>query len=259
MNNQSAIHGRGIIEDHVLGLTKISQLDLNSLKRNSFSHRMFALSVALVASMATAIIIHSGYSGYQQAHSSQARMINEVPTGANSHEQVTKAALMGRKLHLSEVIASKYKLEGDYALKVVNSVFLESHKADLEPELVLGLIGVESSFKKNSRSGYGAQGLTQVVKRVWKSKFEHIKGDTTIEDDVRIGVEILKEYKDKSKGNLRLALQKYNGTAKDTTNKYSNKVFKEHEFFLGVSLDSKKIAAKAKDMASDSISRQYGV
>lgn len=116
--------------------------------------------------------------------------------------------------------------------EIVLTSVIEAEKKDLSPALLLSLIGVESTFKPTARSGMGAIGLTQVIPKWHPEKIQKIgtaKNLQTIRGGIVVGVEVLSEYLEKAKGNMRVALQMYNGALGDKTNKYSKKVFADME------------------------------
>ena len=57
----------------------------------------------------------------------------------------------------------KSKTEGHERIEFLQTVWYESRRAGLEPALVLGLVQVESGFRKYAISGAGARGYTQVM------------------------------------------------------------------------------------------------
>lgn len=94
----------------------------------------------------------------------------------------------------------------------LSTVHYEATRAGLEPELVLGLIEVESGFKKYAVSRVGARGYMQVMP-FWVKEIgapEHNLFHLRI--NLRYGCTILRHYLDMEKGNLFRALGRYNGS-----------------------------------------------
>ena len=95
----------------------------------------------------------------------------------------------------------------------LRTLWYESRRAGLEPALVLGLIQVESGFRKYAISKAGARGYMQVMP-FWTrtigdgqpSKLFHMQ------TNLRYGCAILRMYIDMERGNLFLALGRYNGS-----------------------------------------------
>jgi soluble lytic murein transglycosylase-like protein len=95
----------------------------------------------------------------------------------------------------------------------LQTVWYESQRAGLEPSLVLGLIQVESGFRKFAISSAGARGYTQVMP-FWTRVLA--EGDASVlfqaQTNLRFGCVILRHYLNVEEGNLFLALGRYNGS-----------------------------------------------
>jgi soluble lytic murein transglycosylase-like protein len=94
----------------------------------------------------------------------------------------------------------------------LKSVHYEASRAGLDPQLVLGLIQVESGFKKYAVSAAGARGFMQVMP-FWV-KLIGARGDDLFDmrKNIRYGCVILRHYLDLEKGDLYRALGRYNGS-----------------------------------------------
>lgn len=97
-------------------------------------------------------------------------------------------------------------------LQLLRLVHAEARRADLDPELVLAVIQVESNFDRFAISRSGAQGLMQVMP-FWLKEIGH-PDDNLFQPrtNLRLGCTILRYYLDKEKGNLPRALARYNGS-----------------------------------------------
>jgi soluble lytic murein transglycosylase-like protein len=100
----------------------------------------------------------------------------------------------------------------NYRLDLLKAVHYEAIRAGLEPELVLGLIEVESGFRKYAVSSVGARGLMQVMP-FWVKQI----GDTEhnlfhLRTNLRYGCTILRHYLNIENGDLFRALGRYNGS-----------------------------------------------
>lgn len=99
-----------------------------------------------------------------------------------------------------------------YRMDFLKTVHYEATRAGLDPELVLGLIEVESGFKKYAVSSAGARGYMQVMP-FWTREIgtkEHNLFHLRI--NLRYGCTILRYYLDIEKGDLYRALGRYNGS-----------------------------------------------
>lgn len=97
-------------------------------------------------------------------------------------------------------------------LHLLKLIHAESRRADLQPELVMAVIEIESGFDRWAISRVGARGLMQVMP-FWLKEIGR-PGDNlfNIETNLRMGCTILRHYLDKEKGNLVRALGRYNGS-----------------------------------------------
>ncbi|PRC91385.1 lytic transglycosylase domain-containing protein [Solimicrobium silvestre] len=98
-------------------------------------------------------------------------------------------------------------------IEFLETTWYESKRAGLDPAMVLGLIQVESAFRKYATSVVGARGLMQVMP-FWS----RVIGDSDAQKlfnmatNLRYGCSILRMYIDMEGGNLYMALGRYNGS-----------------------------------------------
>lgn len=145
----------------------------------------------------------------------------------------------GAQKELSKMIAATYKVPYKTAALIVAKSVVESKKHSIDPLLVLALIGQESSFNKNAESGYGAQGVMQVVPRFHEKTMKKLGvpdiAEASVGKQIEVGMVVFKEFlgPDKAKP-VEIALQHYNqgGNAKiDPTLKYATGVLNKREGF----------------------------
>ena len=93
------------------------------------------------------------------------------------------------------------------------TVWYESKRAGLDVALVLGLIQVESNFRKFAISSAGARGYMQVMP-FWTRLIGDGDAGTLfhMQTNLRFGCVILRHYLDTENGDLFLALGRYNGS-----------------------------------------------
>jgi soluble lytic murein transglycosylase-like protein len=96
--------------------------------------------------------------------------------------------------------------------ELLKTVHHEAMRAGLDPQLVLGLMEVESGFRKYAISSAGARGYMQVMP-FWV-KLLGRPGDNLFHArlNVRYGCVILRHYLDIEKGDYYRALGRYNGS-----------------------------------------------
>lgn len=99
-----------------------------------------------------------------------------------------------------------------YREDFLRSVHYEATRAGLDPQLVMGLIQVESGFKKYAVSSVGARGYMQVMP-FWVRTVGNADDNLFhLRLNLRYGCTILRHYLDIEKGDLYRALGRYNGS-----------------------------------------------
>jgi soluble lytic murein transglycosylase-like protein len=107
----------------------------------------------------------------------------------------------------------------------LQTAWYETKRAGLDTQLVLGLIQVESNFRKFAISPAGARGFMQVMP-FWARLIGD--GDAGklfyLKPNLRFGCVILRYYLDRERGDLFMALGRYNGSRGRP--EYPNAVFR---------------------------------
>jgi soluble lytic murein transglycosylase-like protein len=95
----------------------------------------------------------------------------------------------------------------------LQTVWYESRRAALDPTLVMGLIEVESGFRKFAISSAGARGVMQVMP-FWTRQLGAADASVLFQwqANMRFGCVILRHYLSLEKGNMHMALGRYNGS-----------------------------------------------
>ncbi len=107
------------------------------------------------------------------------------------------------------------KRTADNAVRVefLQTLWYESKRAGLDPSLLLGLVQVESAFRKYAISSVGARGYMQVMP-FWARLIGD--GDVTrlfhMQTNLRFGCVILRHYLDLEHGDMYMTLGRYNGS-----------------------------------------------
>jgi soluble lytic murein transglycosylase-like protein len=96
--------------------------------------------------------------------------------------------------------------------KLLTTVHYEATRAGLDPQLVLGVIQVESRFRKYAVSKADARGYMQVMP-FWKTLIgESGHNLFNLRTNLRYGCAILRHYLDIERGDTFRALGRYNGS-----------------------------------------------
>ena len=100
----------------------------------------------------------------------------------------------------------------EYRIDLLRSVHYEATRAGIDPQLVLGLMQVESGFRKYAVSSAGARGYMQVMP-FWVKLIGRPEDSLfDLRTSLRYGCTILRHYLDIEKGDLFRALGRYNGS-----------------------------------------------
>jgi len=116
---------------------------------------------------------------------------------------------------LNEMSGRMLRRKPDYRERIefLRTLDYEAIRAGLDRQMVLGLIQVESNFRKYAVSSAGARGYMQVMP-FWTGVIGD--GDPRklfdMRTNLRYGCVILRHYLDLEKGDLFLALGRYNGS-----------------------------------------------
>jgi len=95
---------------------------------------------------------------------------------------------------------------------LLKTVQYEATRAGLDPQLVLGVIEVESAFRKYAVSSSGARGYMQVMP-FWTQLLKRSNDNLFhLRTNIRYGCVILRHYLDIEKGDYFRALGRYNGS-----------------------------------------------
>jgi soluble lytic murein transglycosylase-like protein len=97
-------------------------------------------------------------------------------------------------------------------LEFLTTLHWEASRAGVDPQLLLGLIHVESGFHKYAVSPVGARGFTQVMPFWVRSIGTPDHNLFQLRTNLRYGALILRHYIDIERGDLYRALGRYNGS-----------------------------------------------
>ena len=118
----------------------------------------------------------------------------------------------------------RYKADALTRTEFLETLWYESKRAGLDPTMVLGIVQVESAFRKYAISSVGARGYMQVMP-FWSRLIGD--GDPSrlfhMQTNLRFGCVIMRHYLDLERGDLFLALGRYNGSRGRA--EYPNQVF----------------------------------
>ncbi len=131
---------------------------------------------------------------------------------------------------LRSYLARKYRIASSVAGALISTAFIVAKEMNLDPQLILAVIAIESRYNPYAESHVGAQGLMQVMTRVHKEKFTEF-ADGTIAAlhpiaNMRVGSRILRDCIDR-RGSIERGLACYVGATGPSDGGYGAKVLAE--------------------------------
>lgn len=187
--------------------------------RDAFSERRKCLQ--RLALLPGALLFHEQASAGGQLEEPLADSVRSALSSAiaNSAPPVPTFATTEARLSylrwLSSMSDRLYSRVKDFPTRIelLQTIWYESRRAGLDTSMVLGLIQVESAFRKFAVSSVGARGYMQIMP-FWT----RVIGDGDpgklfhMQTNLRFGCVILRHYLDRERGDLFMALGRYNGS-----------------------------------------------
>lgn len=130
---------------------------------------------------------------------------------------------------IADSIAKRYRIANQASEDIVQIAILAARSKNIDPLLVLAVIGIESRFNPYAESPLGAQGLMQIIGKYHTDKFENAADAYALLDpntNIPVGVSILREYLRRT-GNMDAALKLYGGESDENKGNYAEKVYAE--------------------------------
>jgi soluble lytic murein transglycosylase-like protein len=129
-----------------------------------------------------------------------------LPTAADQQAYAQWQAASSQRL-------ARYKKDPTERQEFLQTLWYEARRAGLPLSLVLGVVQVESAFRKYAISSAGARGYMQVMP-FWARLIGD--GDDSrlfhMQTNLRFGCVILRHYLDQERGDTFMALGRYNGS-----------------------------------------------
>jgi len=148
-----------------------------------------------------------------------------------------------KELALIEYVSKRWYLDKNIAMEFVGTANKAASIEAVDPLLILAIIATESSFSNAGNAGVISgsvdaakvnplrpHGPMQVSGRWHAEKMPldtsgQIRA-TTLVENIFIGTKVIGEYLRREGGNLKIALQRYNGNINDSSARYSSRVLR---------------------------------
>ena len=171
--------------------------------------RTLALALALAAPLAAL----AGAQRYEPlADSVRARLSQQVSDRAVPAMAFRSSTDAQRWLAAMDARLARRIPERKQRLELLRTVHYEATRARLDPQLVLGVIEVESGFRKYAVSAAGARGYMQVMPFWIKLIGQPAHNLFHLRTNLAYGCAILRFYLDLENGDYFRALGRYNGS-----------------------------------------------
>ena len=146
-----------------------------------------------------------------------AAVMQASPPGPLPFESASDEAVYGQWLARSEERLKARMADRHTRREFLQALWYEATRAGLDPALVLGLIEVESGFRKYAVSSAGARGFMQVMPFWMRTIGDgHDARLFHLQTNLRFGCTILRHYMRLENGDLFMALGRYNGSRGQT-------------------------------------------
>ncbi|WP_374327093.1 lytic transglycosylase domain-containing protein [Azonexus sp.] len=158
-------------------------------------------------------VVHAGAQKYEPLAASVRAALHEAVSDSRPQVSSFKSPLEATNwlTEMSGRLARRIP-DRNYRIDLLRSIHYEATRAGLDPHLVLGLIQVESAFRKYAVSTVGARGYMQVMPFWLKVLGRPEDNLFDMRTNLRYGCTILRHYLDIEKGDLYRALGRYNGS-----------------------------------------------
>jgi soluble lytic murein transglycosylase-like protein len=170
-------------------------------------------TLLIAAFIATAPAALAGEQKYEPlADSVRARLSTQVAARAPAQLHFRSEEDAKRWLETMDKRLEKRIPDRKQRLELLRTVQYEATRARLDPQLVLGIIEVESGFRKYAVSSAGARGYMQVMP-FWMKLIGSPRDNLfQLRANIAYGCVILRHYVDMENGDYFRALMRYNGS-----------------------------------------------
>ena len=176
------------------------------------AHKIFLATLTLLFATGSGLVFAGGQK--EEALSARARASLQKSMADTASTRTAFQNPAEEKAWLAEMskrLAKRIPNESE-RLEFLTTLHWEASRAGVDPQLMLGLIHVESGFRKYAVSPVGARGYTQVMPFWVRTIGTRDHNLFQLRTNLRYGALILRHYIDIERGDLYRALGRYNGS-----------------------------------------------
>lgn len=182
---------------------------------NKGTARVLLLALGLTAGTALCLTTGTALAGaqkYEPLSASVKAQLSKTVADSAVEAAFADSPVVQAWLSLMSQRLVRFIPDAEYRSDFLETVHYEATRAGLDPELVLGLIEVESGFRKYAVSSVAARGYMQVMP-FWVDLIGSREQNLFhLRTNLRYGCTILRHYLDIEHGDLFRALGRYNGS-----------------------------------------------
>jgi soluble lytic murein transglycosylase-like protein len=172
---------------------------------------------ARAAALTAALLFPAAAVAGAQVYEELAKSVRDRMSAAIADKSVPELTFRDREDGHKWIMEMSRRLENRIAdrkerLELLRTVHFEAQRAGLDPQLVLGVIEVESGFRKYAVSKAGARGYMQVMPFWVKLIGRQGNNLFHLRLNLRYGCVLLRHYLDLERGDYFRALGRYNGS-----------------------------------------------
>jgi soluble lytic murein transglycosylase-like protein len=188
-----------------------------------WSHHGLAMVGVLLLAGAALIVAHGSLrektavqvlAWLQERHEARTGEGAEVPSAAAAAPSGDPIALTPQQSAVAQWLTRQYKVAPQPLALLVQEAWALGQRFELDPTLILALVGVQSSFNPLAQGTVGAHGLMHVVTADHDTKFEAFGGALAAFDplaNLRVGAVVLQDSVRRAGGSLPEGLRLYLG------------------------------------------------
>lgn len=199
---------------------------------NLIHHRLIIAVVLFALGLINVLYFHSSRVTVEEP-GPVATVAVEVEENQSTPFQVSTApatVLSKRMQGALDYVTRRYRVSQEALLPVFETAQMAGRARQIDPLLIVAIIGIESGFNPFAESSVGAQGLMQIMPRFHMDKVPAGAGSQPFFDpvvNIEVGVSVLEEAIRRA-GGLVPGLQYYAGST-DPDSRYAGKVLAEKQ------------------------------
>jgi hypothetical protein len=198
---------------------------------NLVHHRLIIAAVLLALGLINVFYFHGSRIAAADAPDTIPTVAVSVESKKEPIEAAIPAVVLSKRMQGAlDYVTRRYRVSQEALLPVFETAQMAGRARQIDPLLIVAIIGIESGFNPFAESSVGAQGLMQIMPRFHMDKVPAGAGNRPFFDpviNIKVGVSVLEEAIRRA-GGLVPGLQYYAGST-DPESGYAGKVLAEKQ------------------------------